>query len=104
MHEEIKGLSISTALSFIGLLTRLLFGEKKYTWIQIFGLVLFNAAMVWLIYLSGAKPLIQAVLNVISGLISPNVILAIIRAANKSEGKFADKLSDKADKFTDLLP
>lgn len=100
MKEELKELGVNSGLMIIGIYGRAVLGNKKYSWKQILALLLVGIGVVYVLHISGLKPIYQTSISLVAGLIMPNIISVIIKAANKSEDKTADKLSDKIDKLT----
>ena len=100
MKEELKDLIVSTGLINIGIYARTFFGENKYSKKQILAMVLVGLGEVYILSKTSLNPFYIGLISMISGLAMPNIIRAIIKAANKTEKKAADKLSDKIYKLT----
>lgn len=101
MKEEIKDLSLSGGLIGVGVYARAILGGKKYSVWQLVALVGVGIGIVFILNETNIAGVYQKTICLIYGLISPNLLSAVIKAANKSEDKAAEKISDKIDKLTD---
>jgi drug/metabolite transporter (DMT)-like permease len=101
MKEEIKDLVVSSGLLTIGIYTRVLFGGRKYTWQQKLALLLFGLAIVLILNLTRLQPIYQTSISLVGGLLMPNIVLALIKAGNKSQDVVADKIADKIEDIID---
>lgn len=99
MKEEIKDLSLSGALIGIGVYARAILGGRKYSAWQLIALVGVGIGIVFILNETSIAGVYQKTICLIYGLISPNLLSAIIKAANRSENKASEKISDKIDKY-----
>jgi multisubunit Na+/H+ antiporter MnhG subunit len=100
MKEEIKDLSLSNGLIGVGVYARAILGGKKYSAWQLAALIGVGIGIVFILNETTIAGVYQKTICLVYGLVSPNLLNAIIKAANKSEDKTAEKLSDKIDKLT----
>jgi len=98
MKEEIRQLIISVSLMATGVFARSKFdANNKYTIPQILALLGVGIAIILILNETNLSQVTKMSLTLVYGLVSPNILRAIIKAGNKSENKAADKISDKFD-------
>lgn len=100
MKEEIRDIAVSSGLIGIGVYARAILGGKKYSMWQLAALVGVGIGVVFILNETNIAGVYQKTICLVYGLVSPNLLNAIIKAANKSENKAADKISEKIDKLT----
>lgn len=85
-----------------GYYARLQFSKKPaFNWRQKLALFLIGTAIVVIVHKLNIQDIYKLSIVMVSGLLLPNVVNAIIRAGEKSEDHAADNISKKIDKLTD---
>jgi len=100
MKEELKDLAVSGGLVGIGVYARAKLGGKPYTWQQIVALIGVGIAIILILNKTNFGEVTKMTACLIYGLISPNIIGAIIKGATKGEDKAAKNIEDKIDNLT----
>jgi len=100
MKEELKDLAVSGGLVGIGVYARAKLGGKPYTWQQIVALVGVGIAIILILNETNFSQVTKMTACLLYGLISPNLLQAIFKGADKGEDKAAKNIEDKIDKFT----
>ena len=104
MKDELKDLIVSVSLMATGVFARSRFDNaNKYTIAQILSLLGVGVGLILILNESNLNQVTKMSITLVYGLISPNVLRAIIRGANKSETKASDKISEKIDSVTDKI-
>jgi len=84
-----------------GFFARIQFGKTKLTGWQKVALLFFGAAIVLIVNKLAIDDIYKLSIVMVSGLLLPNIVNAIISGGDKSEKKAADNISKKLDKLTD---
>lgn len=95
MKDEIKELLINSGMMSAGIYVKLQFTKEKYKATQIIAFVIFGSMLVWIVHLTGIKPVYQSGICLVGGVWISNIAKALIKAGDKSEDKAADKISKK---------
>ena len=100
MEDKVKNIIVTVGLMIIGVYARIYMGnDKKFTFWQILALIAVGVGLIAILNKVNIADVYKMTVCLVYGLISPNIIHAIISAANRSEDKASKKLSDKIDKF-----
>lgn len=100
MKDEAKDILISMGIMATGYFARLQFGKSKFSIAQKVALFLVGTAIVLIVHNINIQDIYKLSIVMVSGLLLPNIINAIIKAGDSSEDKAAKNLEDKIDKFT----
>ena len=84
-----------------GYYARLQFGKSKFNWLQKIALFLVGTAIVIIVHKINIQDIYKLSIVMVSGLLLPNIINAIISGGDKSEKNASDKISKHIDKLMD---
>ena len=100
MKDEIKDLLVSMGIMSAGYYARLAFGKSRFNVAQKIALFLVGTAIVLIVHKLNIQDIYKLSIVMVSGLLLPNLINAIIRGGDKGEQKAADNIADNIDKLT----
>lgn len=100
MKDEIKELLVSMGIMSAGYYARLAFGKSKFNYAQKIALFLVGTSIVLIVHQLKIQDIYKLSIVMVSGLLLPNIINAVIRGGDKGEEKAAENISDKIDKLT----
>ncbi len=102
MEDKLKDILVSIGLMVIGVYARVYFGGRKFSVGQVIALIGVGGALILILNKINIGDVYKMSITLFYGLASPNIISAVIKAAQRSEEKAAKKLQDYIDKKTDL--
>jgi multisubunit Na+/H+ antiporter MnhG subunit len=102
MEKEIRDLAINAGILGTGIWARAYLGGKKYSFGELTAFVGIGVAIIAILSRVNIWDVYKMTIILFYGLVAPNLLSAIFKAANRSEDKAAKKLSDYIDKKTNL--
>lgn len=84
----------------VGFYARLTFGRSTFHWRQKLSLFLIGMGIVFIVNKINIQDIYKLSIVMVSGLLLPNIVNAIIRGGDKGEDKAAKNIEDNIDKCT----
>ena len=100
MKDEIKDLLVSMGIMSAGYYARLAFGKSRFNLAQKVALFLVGTSIVLIVHQLNIQDIYKLSIVMVSGLLLPNIINAVIRGGDGAEAKAAKNIEDKIDKYT----
>lgn len=100
MKDEIKDLLVSMGIMSAGYYARLAFGKSKFNVAQKVALFLVGTSIVLIVHQLKIQDIYKLSIVMVSGLLLPNIINAVIRGGDGAESKAAKNIEKNIDKFT----
>lgn len=100
MKDEIKDLLVSMGIMSAGYYARLAFGRSKFNVAQKVALFLVGTSIVLIVHQLKIQDIYKLSIVMVSGLLLPNIINAVIRGGDGAESKAAKNIEKNIDKFT----
>ncbi len=100
MKDEIKDLLVSMGIMSAGYYARLAFGKSRFNVAQKIALFLVGTSIVLIVHQIKMQDIYKLSIVMVSGLLLPNIINAVIRGGDKGEDRAAKNIEDKIDQLT----
>jgi hypothetical protein len=100
VKDEIKDLLVSMGIMSAGYYARLAFGRSKFNVAQKVALFLVGTSIVLIVHQLKIQDIYKLSIVMVSGLLLPNIINAVIRGGDGAESKAAKNIEKNIDKFT----
>jgi len=100
VKDEIKDLLVSMGIMSAGYYARLAFGKSRFNVAQKVALFLVGTSIVLIVHQLKIQDIYKLSIVMVSGLLLPNIINAVIKGGERGEEKAAKNISDKIDKYT----
>jgi hypothetical protein len=100
VKDEIKDLLVSMGIMSAGYYARLAFGKSKFNYAQKIALFLVGTSIVLIVHQLKIQDIYKLSIVMVSGLLLPNIINAVIRGGDGAESKAAKNIEKNIDKFT----
>jgi len=101
LKDELKDVLITFSVMLTGFFARIQFGRSKFNRWQKLALLFFGTAIVVIVHKINIDDIYKLSIVMVSGLLLPNIVNAIISGGDKSEKKASDKISKNIDKLLD---